>query len=105
MTLYIDPYLEPNPARQTPPLLAPEEVANADAVLCTHDHGDHIDPFALRGIARASPGALFVAPRPHRERMLEIGIPEERLRLLNDGEDLSLGEVAVTAVKAKHEFF
>src|SRR5437763_1850557 len=56
-TIYIDPYLEPNPARQTPPLFVPEEVTNADLVLCTHDHGDHIDPYALEGIVRASPGA------------------------------------------------
>ena len=34
-TVYIDPYLEPSPARQTPPLFAPEEVTNADWVLCT----------------------------------------------------------------------
>src|SRR5438270_7881296 len=59
--LYIDPYLEPSPARQTPPLLSPEEVTNAEVVLCTHDHGDHIDPYALPGIARASAGAVFIA--------------------------------------------
>jgi L-ascorbate 6-phosphate lactonase len=104
-TLYIDPYLEPSPARQTPPLFAPEAVANADLVLCTHDHSDHIDPVALSGIVRASPQAVFVAPRPHRERMLGIGIPEERLRLLTDGEELLLSGVRVTGIKAKHEFF
>jgi len=103
--LYIDPYLQPGAARQTPPLFTPEQVTNADCVLCTHDHGDHIDPFALAGIFRASPEALFIAPRPHRRRMLEIGIPEARLRLLNDGEEISVDGISVTAVKAKHEFF
>lgn len=103
--LYVDPYLAPSAARQTPPLLEPGQVTNADLVLCTHDHGDHIDPYALQGIASASPGALFVAPRPHRQRMLEIGIPEERLRLLSHQEELEAGETRVAGVKAKHEFF
>ena len=104
-TIYIDPYLEPNEARQTSPLFAPEEITNADLVLCTHDHLDHIDPFALRGIVSASPGAIFVAPRPHRRRMLEIGVPEERLRLLLPDEAYEQDGLRITAVKAKHEFF
>ena len=104
-TVYIDPYLEPNPARQTPPLFAPEEITNADLVLCTHDHLDHIDPFALQGIVSASPQAIFVAPRPHRQRMLEIGVPEERLRLLLPAEEYGHEGLRITAVKAKHEFF
>lgn len=104
-TVYIDPYLEPSPARQTPPLFMPEEITNADLVLCTHDHLDHIDPYALEGIVRASPEALFVAPRPHRERMLFIGVPESRLRLINADETVEAAAVRVTGVKAKHEFF
>lgn len=103
--IYIDPYLDPNPARQTPPLFTPEQVTNADLVLCTHDHIDHIDPFALPGIAQASPGAVFVAPRPHRQRMLSLGVPEGRLRLLNADEELSFRDLSITAIKAKHEFF
>jgi L-ascorbate 6-phosphate lactonase len=103
--IYVDPYLSPSPARQTPPLLLPEQVTHADLVLCTHDHGDHIDPFALAGIVKASPEAVFVAPRPHRQRMLEIGVPEAHLRLLSHDESLEAGGVRVWAVKAKHEFF
>jgi len=103
--IYIDPYLEPNPDRQTPPLFAPNEVTNADLVLCTHDHIDHIDPYAIPGIAAASPDAVFVAPRPHRRRMLELGVPEERLRLLLPDETLEQRGLSITAVKAKHEFF
>jgi L-ascorbate 6-phosphate lactonase len=103
--VFIDPYLDPNDERQTPPLFAPEQVACADLVLCTHDHGDHIDPFALPGIAQASPQAMFVFPRPHRRRMLEIGLPEERLRPIGDGETLWLDGIAVSGIKSRHEFF
>lgn len=104
-TIYIDPYLDPSPARQTAPLFRPVEITNADVVLCTHDHGDHIDPFALAGMVGASPRAVFVAPRPHRQRMLDIGVPEARLRLAVPGEVVEIGPLRITGIKAKHEFF
>ncbi len=62
--IYIDPYLAMSDRRVTPAAFAPSAVTNADIVLLTHDHGDHIDPSALPGIAAASPGARFVTPRP-----------------------------------------
>jgi L-ascorbate 6-phosphate lactonase len=105
ITLYIDPYLAPDEARQTPPLLAPEQVTNADLVLCTHDHGDHMDPYAITGILKASPQALFVAPRAHRQRMIGIGVPGLRLWLINDGQPLRFRDAIITGVKGKHEFF
>jgi L-ascorbate metabolism protein UlaG (beta-lactamase superfamily) len=104
--IYIDPYLAPSPTRQTPPPLKPEEVTNADLVLCTHDHGDHIDPDALPGIAAASPQALFVSPATTRERMLSLGIPENRHIPVSDGSSFPLPDSGVLwAIKAKHEFF
>jgi L-ascorbate 6-phosphate lactonase len=103
--VYIDPYLSPDVARQTPPLLAPEEVTNADLVLCTHDHGDHIDPGAIPGIAVASPEARFVVPRTAAARVRELGVPTERLLPLTDGETTDWHGVWVTAVKSKHERF
>src|SRR5256712_5426873 len=60
--VYLDPYLAVSDRRITPAAFAPESVGNADLVLLTHDHGDHVDPTALPGIAKASPGARFVAP-------------------------------------------
>ncbi len=103
--VYIDPYLSPSPARQTPPLLTPAAVTDADLVLCTHDHGDHIDPGAIPGIAAASPAARFVAPRPAGQRMRELGVSPDRLTLLTDGEEAEWRGVRVTAVKSKHERF
>ncbi|MBT3268194.1 MBL fold metallo-hydrolase [Candidatus Poribacteria bacterium] len=104
-TIYIDPYLTPSDSRRTPPLLRPDEVTNADIVLCTHDHGDHIDPGAVPGIAAASPEAFFVAPRTARQRMLDLEVDPVRLVSL-DAEDTYVAEgIRVTAVKGKHEFF
>ncbi|MBI3911436.1 MAG: MBL fold metallo-hydrolase [Armatimonadetes bacterium] len=103
--LYFDPYLAHHPARQTPPLLRPDQITHADWVLCSHDHIDHIDPDAVPGIAAASPQALFVAPRPHERRMRDLGIPPERLRLLSHGESLAERGTCIRGLKAKHEFF
>ena len=71
-TIYVDPYLQQSARRLTPPACATEEVTNAELVILTHDHLDHIDPTALPGIALASPGARFVAPRPTVERVAEL---------------------------------
>jgi L-ascorbate 6-phosphate lactonase len=103
--LWIDPYLAPSARRLVPPLCAPEDVTNADLILCTHDHSDHIDPTAIPGIAAASLQATFIAPRPHRGRMASLGVPEKRFRGLDDEEVLEVAGLRITGVKAQHEFF
>ncbi len=103
--VYIDPYLAPSDRRLTPPAFPPEAVDHVDLVLCTHDHGDHIDPVALPPLARASPRARFVAPRPVAERV--AGLVGDPVRVIPAvaGEPLDLGPVTVTPVPAKHEEF
>ncbi len=103
--IYVDPYLADNPARQTPPLLLPAEVTNAQIVTGSHDHCDHIDPEAIPGLAIASPGCKFVAPNPCVERVVRLGPTRDRVVGLRPGESVTIAEVRITAVKAKHEFF
>jgi L-ascorbate metabolism protein UlaG (beta-lactamase superfamily) len=75
----------------------------------THDHGDHVDPHALPGIAAASPRARFVAPRPIVNRVAELVGSGERVIAAVADEPLTirLGEapVEVLPVPAKHEEF
>jgi L-ascorbate metabolism protein UlaG (beta-lactamase superfamily) len=103
--IYLDPYLTPGPARQTPPLLKYDEVTNADLLLCTHDHLDHIDPDTLPPVMKASPQATLVVPRPHVRRVAALGIPEERIVGLNHMETYEADGVHITALKSKHETF
>lgn len=103
--VYIDPYLAQDPARRTPPLIRGDQVTHADLVLCSHDHSDHIDPEAIPLIAAASPQAVFVAPKPTRERMLGLGVPAQRLMGLDDGESTEVAGLRVTGIRAAHEFF
>lgn len=103
-TLLIDPFLGEMEGRNVPPLFAPEDARNVQLVCCTHDHLDHICPAAVSGLARTT-NATFVAPKAHRKRMIDLGVPESRLVLLNDGEDATVHNVKVNAIKAAHEFF
>ena len=79
ITIYVDPYLNPSPRRIVPPPLRPEQVTNADFVLCTHDHSDHIDPTALPGIATASPHAKILVPGVARDKVVGLGIPAQQI--------------------------
>lgn len=100
----IDPFLSPMPERLVEPLFAPGDATNVDLIICTHDHADHIDPFAITGLAERT-AARFVAPRALKPRMRELGVPLSRLELLNDGESVEVLGVVVHAIKAAHERF
>ena len=58
-TILIDPYLsnyiehynglnDQKMIRQYPPIIKPHEIDSIDAVLCTHSHFDHMDPWTLK---------------------------------------------------------
>ncbi len=103
---YLDPWFADWESRQTRPLLTPTEGRFADFVLVSHGHDDHLCPETLRGIAAASPNALFICPRKEAERLLnEANVSSARLRPLNAGERLEQNGVRITAIKSKHEFF
>jgi L-ascorbate metabolism protein UlaG (beta-lactamase superfamily) len=114
-TLLVDPYLSdflvrkykgklfPH-VRMMPSPLAPSRARGVDLVLCTHRHSDHMDPETLPEVAALNPACVFLVPRAVRWRALEIGLPEERVLGIADGESLSPVEgVEVEAVHAAHE--
>ncbi|MCX7777255.1 MAG: MBL fold metallo-hydrolase [Armatimonadetes bacterium] len=103
--VYTDPYLSSSPHRLIPPPLNPEEIKNADIVTCSHDHSDHIDPLTIPHIAAASTKAKFIIPRAAMGRLLKLGVSEDRLIPMNDGDEVELHGVRIWAVKARHERF
>lgn len=100
----IDPFLAEIEGRNVPPLFAPEDAGSVQLICCTHDHLDHIDPFAVSSLARAT-HAVFIAPKACEARMRSLGVPEDRLVLLNADEVVEVAGLKVTAIKAAHEFF
>jgi L-ascorbate metabolism protein UlaG (beta-lactamase superfamily) len=109
VVVYVDPYLAASARRVSPPPFPPEAVTNADLVVLTHDHGDHVDPEALPGLAAASPRARFVAPRPIVRRVANLvgdtsrvipAVADESLRL-----EVGAASIEILPVPAKHEEF
>ncbi len=100
--VYLDPFLSEHPARLIPPLFAAVVGPPADLVLCTHEHWDHLDPQALRGLAQASLQAHFVVPLPIVDQVTALDISPERVMGVQPGEELDLDEVTLFPVPALH---
>ncbi len=101
-TLLIDPYLsdivyeKEGMMRLFPPPFTPEEVT-ADAVICTHDHMDHLDPVAAE---RMPKGTRFITTHGGRAHLHRLG--QSNVTALSVGESVSVGDFTVTSVFARH---
>jgi L-ascorbate 6-phosphate lactonase len=114
-TIYIDPYLSDFVERVTrsrghpvvrryPSLVDPAAVRNADLVLVTHDHEDHLDLDTLPIVARASPQARFILPGRSARILAEAGIARERIVVPPVGETIApLPSLTIAAIPAAHE--
>jgi len=85
-TIYVDPFQ-----------LA-EEKHDADFILITHPHYDHLSPEDIKKAAKQC--STFVIPASAKEEALKAGIEEKHLLTLEPGESLELGEFCVEAVPA-----
>ncbi|MAG36353.1 MAG: MBL fold metallo-hydrolase [Dehalococcoidia bacterium] len=111
--VYVDPFLSghleammvregrPMPRLWQPPL-QPTDVTNADLVLITHDHADHLDPGTLPALAAASPAAQFVVPASGRSVLDRLGIAAERAIVAEGDQVLTPDGVRITPVPAAH---
>ncbi|MGQ9462634.1 MAG: MBL fold metallo-hydrolase [Candidatus Fervidibacter sp.] len=79
LVVYIDPYLTGEGRRAVPIVIKPDEVNHADFVFHTHIHIDHLDPETVRGIAKASPKAKFIAPLNCHQVLRMCGVSEDRI--------------------------
>ncbi len=101
----IDPYLSDSAAggvdgfsRLVPVQLEPGEL-QADIVLITHNHLDHLDPDTLKAFPNKD-AAWFVAPWLTAKKLEETGIPSERIVIINAGESRQVNSVSITGVFA-----
>jgi L-ascorbate 6-phosphate lactonase len=82
--LLLDPYLSDSVERlhgfkrMNASPLRPEDV-RCDAVICTHDHTDHLDPDTVPVIAGNNPGCVFAGPASCMAGFRALGIAPERL--------------------------
>jgi L-ascorbate metabolism protein UlaG (beta-lactamase superfamily) len=101
--LFVDPFLSAHPDRTWPSPVGPEALAEADLVLCTHEHLDHFDQPAMRA-ANAIPGARFklVVPEPIVDQATALGVPAERVIGAQPGRPVEFPGVSIHPVKARH---
>ena len=100
--IIIDPYLSDavNRVVGRPRLVAsptnPPEI-KADAIICTHDHLDHLD---VDAIAQMDKALLFITTAEGKAKLNTMGF--ENVQALSPGESTAVGDVEITAVFASH---
>jgi L-ascorbate 6-phosphate lactonase len=106
VVVYIDPYFSDVVERvvgfkrmMTCPL--PVEDADADLIVFTHEHLDHMDTDALPILAK-NPRTQFAGPVECMKEFQKLSIPPGRCHLLEEGSRLTVKGVEVAAVYADH---
>lgn len=79
----------------------PEQV-EADYIICTHGHADHLAIDTLTGIAKGDSHTRFVIPGAYKQLLLENGISEDRIICLKAHEKTELPGFTVYPVSAAH---
>lgn len=100
VVVLVDPFFSEHAKRLRPP---PELsfVTDADWVLVTHEHLDHLDIDCITQIAAAQPSVNVVLPAPI-AGMVEGIVPAEQIHAVGPGTRLRAGSLEVEVVPAVH---
>ncbi len=79
------------------PFQITEETHDADIILITHSHYDHLDPESINRISRES--TIFVAPASIEQEMRKV-IKDAPLILLTPGDSRDIDGISVQAIPA-----
>jgi L-ascorbate metabolism protein UlaG (beta-lactamase superfamily) len=115
-TWLIDPYLSDRLAdkyrgkplshvRMMSAPVAVNQLGRVDLVLCTHRHGDHLDPPTLEYIAEQNPTARFILPAGIKKEIADVKLPRGSILWAIPDQPLACGPLTVTALPAAHEIF
>ena len=99
--ILIDPDLEPGSHRITLEGIPDDCVKTADAVLITHEHGDHFNIPTARRLVQES-GCVFVLPKSCMNTAKKANIPPERIITARHGEPVEAAGVNITPTPAIH---
>lgn len=86
---------QPN-LRAAPIVYDPFSVTTVDAVLSTHYHNDHIDPFfAAAVIQNCNPDVPFIGPLESVKKWISYGVPEERCKIVKPGDIVKIKDCEI----------
>lgn len=100
--IIIDPYLSDSVNRVAgrprilPIPIEPKNI-HCDAVICTHNHFDHLDPDTVSQINRKQ---LFITTNEGKSELQALG--QNHVKALNVGDRVTIGDFIITAVFANH---
>ena len=108
-TILIDPYLSnyiehanglnnQKMKRKFPPVINPNELDSVDAVLCTHSHFDHMDPWTLEKIH--SSFKLYCSETAFQNNPVDLNL--KQVVFLKWGETIELNKFYITPFPAAH---
>lgn len=101
----LDPYLDPAPYRAFQPPFQAEMLSNIDYVCISHDHIDHLDPYAVEEIAKVNSQTTFIAPAYCHERLQECGVHQDNIIHADTTQEWCIADVKIKAIPAAHEEF
>lgn len=78
----------------------PRDFKNVDAILITHEHYDHFDQALISEIHKQT--LCVVVADPTSARRLRNSIPADKLREVQQGSEVKIGEVSIKAQKCNH---
>lgn len=107
-TVLIDPYLSDAVTRSyglpraVPPPLTPD-ISDADALLATHSHEDHLDPDSIAPFL-SHQKMRFIGPPMAADKVLASGIDATRTTSVRRGDAVTVRDLSVHVVHARHMF-
>src|SRR3989475_13100983 len=88
--------------RVSAPAFDPDDAVGVGRVACSREHFVPLDLASLPRVARASPDARFVVPRPRVDAVAAAGVPRQRLIGAQPDERIRLDGVTLHPVPARH---
>lgn len=89
---------QPN-LRAAPVVYDPFAVTQVDAVLSTHYHNDHIDPFFAAAVLKnCADDVPFIGPKESVNKWLSYGVPEERCITVVPGDTVKIKDIEIVAL-------
>ena len=92
--------LQPN-LRNVPVVLDPFAIKEVDAILATHDHGDHIDPNVAAAVLKNCDSTVpFIGPKACTDLWQKWGVPAERCITVKPGDVIKVKDIEIVVLES-----